>query len=205
MTKIKICGLTRREDLEYAIDLGVDYAGIIMAPASPRFVDFKHVLALLKGLNKKHTRLVLVLMDLEWKEAEKLIEFLPFDLVQFHGKESPEYCESFHFPYIKVFSANELDKIHQYSTNQILLDSGSGSQRGGTGKTLDWSMIQAMDFQDKNIFIAGGLNAENVLECTKILNPFAVDISSGVEDSPGIKNHQKMAEVVKKVRGMASI
>ena len=200
MTKVKICGITQRSDLEQIIDLGIDYAGIIMVKDSPRYQDFQAVHQLLFKLDKKNTKIVAVLMNEDWKEAEKIIEMLPIDFVQFHGTETPDYCEAFHFPYIKVFSTDEFASIKNYSTDMILIDSSVKGKRGGTGQAFDWNLLKGLDLNGKKLFIAGGLNPDNVLDCISVLNPYAVDLSSGVEKEPGVKDISKIKKLIEKIK-----
>ncbi len=200
-TKIKICGLTSKVDLEYVIDLKIDFAGIILTEKSKRYISFDNAKKLLNDINKKDTALVAVLLNPQKDFVQKVISQLPFDYLQFHGNESAEFCEQFNFPYIKVFTVSELNQIKNYKTPYILIDSATKENRGGTGIVFDWKVLKTINKKNRKIFVAGGLNPENVLECIQQSHPYAIDISSGVEIKPGIKNLDKILQVVKKIRG----
>jgi phosphoribosylanthranilate isomerase len=200
MVKVKICGITRRADLEAAVDLEADFAGVIFVPSSPRYVNPERASGLFKNLDKKNTRLVGVFQDPDFLTVNFCMENFPLDFLQFHGKETPDFCNQFNYPYIKTFTLDETARIFDYSTSHILLDSARGGQRGGTGLLLNWEKVSGMDFGDKNVWMAGGLSPDNIERCLESYRPYAVDVSSGVEERPGIKDPLRIKRMIKKVR-----
>ena len=191
MTRIKICGITRKQDLESAAELKADYAGFIFVSSSKRFLTSKAAETLFKNFSSNTLKTVAVFQDPSPEEVKRMLEIYSFDLLQFHGQESPLFCASFNLPYLKAFSSAELNKIPLYPTPFVLIDAVSGSRRGGTGETLNWKELDLSPFQDRKIFIAGGITPENAGECMRTLHPYALDVSSGVEESPGIKSFSK--------------
>ena len=127
------------------------------------------------------------------------------DMIQLHGEESPEACDRFDRPVIKVIRTTGekvLDRIESYATDLFLLEPYVPDQAGGTGKKADWELARRIVecFPDRRFILAGGLNAQNVVSAIRAVSPFAVDASSGLEDSPGLKDHRKMREFVDNVR-----
>lgn len=204
MIKIKICGITLREDLDFLIKQKIDFAGIILVPESKRFVSENELEKLFFQLDKKETQIVGVFQNPSQEYVKKIIDRYPFDLLQFHGNETREFCESFELPYIKTFLWDEGEKIQYYPTPFILLDSGFSSQRGGTGKTLDWqklpSWVQTFASQ-KKIFVAGGIQPDNLQNLLTFYQPYAVDMSSGVEAVVRKKDFTKIKQIIKIIRG----
>lgn len=200
MTWIKICGITNLEDGLKAASLGVDALGFIFAPSVRRIkpdVAKKVILALPKTLLK-----VGVFVNEEQKEVLRVAEYCRLNVLQFHGEESPEYCQKFLHPVFKAIhirdseSLKDMEKYHDVS---ILLDTYSPVQAGGTGKSFPWEI--ALIVKEKRDFIlSGGLSPLNVGGAIKKVRPWGVDVSSGVELTPGKKNQFKIAEFVKEVK-----
>lgn len=190
--------MTRRDDVEAAIHLGVDAVGFIFYERSSRGITIEHAMGLMQDLPPFVSK-VAVLVDAEKCFVEELIHKLPLDVLQFHGDESPEYCDTFGISYIKAIhpkSAADIDAaIQRYAgASGLLLDSMTATARGGTGVTLDWSIIPEQT--KKPLILAGGLNPETISQALACTRPYAVDVCSGVEMSPGIKDHAKMAQFV---------
>jgi len=200
-TRVKICGITRAEDALMAARLGADAIGMVFYEASPRFVKFEQARALLSSLPPFVTRVGLF-VDADKDSVLEAIENVPLDLLQFHGDETPQYCSGFDRPYIKALrmkpGVSLKDEAERYAeAAALLLDSYSATEAGGTGKTFDWSLIE--NDLDKPIILAGGLQVENVGAAIRQVRPYAVDVSSGVESSKGIKDAAKTAAFIDEV------
>lgn len=199
-TRVKICGITRRQDAEFAIELGADALGLVFYPASPRAVTVEQAKEIVEVL-PPFVSIVALFVDAEPEQVNECIAALPIDILQFHGDESPEYCEQFNLPYLKAIrmhdEVNLLMLATSYSSaSALLLDSYQPGVPGGTGQTFDWSMINKID---KAIILAGGLTAENVAMAIKQVKPYAVDVSGGVEQAAGIKDQQKVRAFMQEV------
>ncbi len=202
-TRIKFCGITRAEDALYAASLGADALGLVFYPPSPRSLSLERAIALSEAIPPFVTRVALFL-DERADVVGGIVEQLRPDLLQFHGSESADYCASFGRPYIKALAcgvgADSIEKQMDTYSSAIgfLLDSHSPGQAGGSGKHFDWSQVPKK--LDKPIVLAGGLHAANVGEAIQTVHPYAVDVSSGVESSPGIKDRNKMHSFIAQVR-----
>ncbi|HHT0593179.1 TPA: phosphoribosylanthranilate isomerase [Legionella anisa] len=193
--RVKMCGMTRNDDIAYAIKLGVDAIGLIFYPKSARCVSIEQAKILLKDL-PAFVDSVAVLVNPERDFVHEIIEELPIQLLQFHGDESAEFCQQFNKPFIKAIHCDSAEYIHQTVQNfmtarALLLDTPSEMARGGTGCAFDWNIIPKK--AEKPFILAGGLNEHNVLDAIKLCQPYAVDLCSGIEASPGIKDHGKMS------------
>lgn len=201
--RIKMCGMTRAEDISYAVSLGVDAIGVICYVNSPRFVAVNDAKELLKDL-PPFVDAVAVFVNPPVSDVLRVLAELPIASLQFHGEESPDFCEQFGRPYIKALpavSAEFISKaLHTYSTAQaILLDTPSEAVRGGSGKVFDWRLMPMG--LPKPLIVAGGLSPENVLDAVSLCEPYAVDVCSGVEASKGIKDKEKMNRFVQVLWG----
>ena len=198
MTKIKICGITREEDVDYVNTLRPDFIGFVFASKSRRFVSSERA-ATLRAKLRPEIFSVGVFVDSPLNSVVQLVELKIIDAVQLHGDEDEAYIETLRdrvdVPLIQAFrvtSPNDLVKAKASLADFVLLDNGAG----GTGKTFDWRIVQ--DFT-RPFFLAGGLNRNNIVQAVELLNPFAVDVSSGVEVD-GRKDFEKIREVVFQVR-----
>ncbi len=200
--KVKICGLTNVEDALAAVAAGADLLGFVLWEKSPRCVPVETARAIARQLPPATTR-VGVFVDATVEQVMFSLRICDFFALQFHGQESPAYCRQFGVMTIKAFrlrDAASLQAMSGYSTNAFLLDSQVEGLPGGTGATFDWSLaVQAKKF-NRPIFLAGGLTPQNVAAAVRAAQPFAVDVSSGVEASPGKKDHHKMRDFVAAVR-----
>jgi len=197
-TRVKICGITRTEDAQYAIDEGADAIGLVFYQKSPRFVSNAQAAKISQHIPAFITRVALF-KDAEQSFIESVLQQVEIDLIQFHGSEKTDFCEQFTLPYIKALGmkdpACDLDylnaKASQYaSAKALLLDGHAPGESGGTGETFDWASVASVV---KPIILAGGLTPSNVKQAVSIVQPFAVDVSSGVESAPGIKDKEKIA------------
>jgi phosphoribosylanthranilate isomerase len=202
--RIKICGITRFEDAKAAAGLGVDALGFIFVPQSPRYISPANAADIIRRLPPFISR-VGVFVDEDPRRITDIVRMTGIDTIQLHGGESPEYCESMPLPAIKVFPVDDnfdTASIAAYkSAAGILLDTWDPARKGGSGRTFDWSVaIDACRKCDK-LILSGGLGPTNVKKAIETVCPYAVDVNSGVESAPGVKNHTKMREVVAVVRG----
>ena len=200
-TRIKICGLTRGEDAAAAVASGADALGVIFAP-SPRQVSLAHAARLLAEVPPPVAR-VGVFVDASAEEIGEAIEACGLTAVQLSGHESPELCDSVPVPAIKTvrigtdFGLEEAEPYRGHAA-ALLLDTYVAGKAGGTSQAFDWQSDGIPGWAP--IFVAGGLHPENVGACIAALRPFAVDVSSGVESSPGIKDHARIAAFCAAVR-----
>lgn len=201
-TRIKICGITRSEDALEAARLGADALGFVFYPASPRCISIEQASAIIRVLPPFVTTVGLF-VDADAAAVEEVLRRVPLSLLQFHGEETPEYCSGFRRPYIKAVRMREEVDVpglaHAYSEAAgLLLDAYEAGVPGGTGRTFDWDKIPKE--AGKPVVLAGGLDAENVGAAVEKTRPYAVDVSSGVEVSKGIKDFAKMATFVRGVQ-----
>ena len=199
---IKICGLTRAEDVAGLEGLEVDFAGFIFAPSSPRFLAPEKAAELLPLL-PRGIRRVGVFLDADPETVRVLSRRLHLDFLQFHGAESPAYCRGFGLPFFKAFRVRgplDLARLEAYRAEAVLLDAYRRGVPGGTGETFDWNLAREAGEAGLRVVLAGGLNPQNVAAAVRTGRPWAVDVSSGVELSPGIKDPAKLREFVRLVR-----
>ncbi|SNZ10939.1 phosphoribosylanthranilate isomerase [Hydrogenobacter hydrogenophilus] len=205
MVKVKFCGLKRREDVEKALSLGVDYIGFVLYPKSPRFVSFDELKELVHSAGNSIKK-VGVMVNPEYEEVKRALD-TGIDLVQLHGEESFQLAKKIGISrVIKAFRVK--DDLHIAQEWQlayaILLDTYSEKAYGGTGKTFDWKIAEKFVKEGFRVFLSGGLNPSNVIHAVKKVNPYAVDVSSGIEVSPGVKDHKKMIAFVEALRNNLS-
>lgn len=201
--RIKMCGMTREEDIVCAAELGVDAVGLIFYPQSPRCVSLTQAKKILHQL-PLFVDAVAVLVNPSSLLVDEILNELPIVWLQFHGEESPEFCSQFKKPYIKALQVSTAASIYKYSADYqqasaILLDTPSDNSYGGTGKTFDWGLIPQN--LDKPFILSGGLNPTNVGPAVNKCFPYAVDVCSGIESAHGIKDHEKMSQFVSALRG----
>lgn len=200
-TRVKICGITRREDAVAAVAAGADAIGLVFYGASPRAVDFTVAGEIVAGLPPM-VSVVGLFVDAERAVVESACSFLPLSLLQFHGEEDPGYCHSFGKPWMKAIRVGPdtdiLAAAAPYGESAaILLDSFKAGVPGGTGTTFDWSRIPDMGVP---VVLAGGLSADNVPAAICAARPYGVDVSGGVEDAPGRKSPARIREFLAAVR-----
>ncbi len=197
-TKIKICGITNKEDAWIAVDIGVDALGFIFTPHSSRQITPIHAQEIISTLPPFITT-VGVWVDEDPARVKEIAAFCGLNILQFHGNESPSYCQLFSQRTIKAFRIHDetsLEIISQYKTSAYLLDTYVADAFGGTGKIFNWALAKQARSLGK-IILAGGLTADNISEAIKIVRPYAVDVSSGVEILPGKKDPVKLKDFVK--------
>lgn len=202
VTRIKICGITRPEDAITAANAGADAIGLVFYPKSPRAVTIEQAQSICAVLPPFVT-VVALFVDAEHFEIEDVLAALSVDLLQFHGSETPAQCNAYATPYIKAIrmrdDADLSDAVRQYSSARgLLVDTFNPDEAGGTGEIFDWDRVP--DGLDTPIILAGGLEPSNVGAAIAQLSPYAVDVSSGVEQSKGIKDADKIRAFMKAVR-----
>ena len=218
---IKICGVTRPQDAVAAVELGASAIGMVFFARSPRAMTLDAAYPILRELNRK-IKVVALFVDPVAAEVRQVSGSGLFDMLQFHGDEPAAFCESFDLPYMKAIKVGQeqqenepiavstlaksellLDKIRDYAGAEIiLLDSFDKKVPGGTGKTFDWAVAAAVRRQcGVKLVLAGGLDPANVETAVAQVQPYGVDVSSGVEARHGIKDLQKMQRFVAGARG----
>lgn len=205
MTGIKICGITRVEDALAAAGSGVDALGFIFHAGSPRRITPEEALAIISVV-PAHINTVGVFVNEEINSLRETAARCRIDMIQLHGDESSEYARELAAatarPIIKAFDfRNDADvaRAAPYPADFILADTRSGGLYGGTGRTGNWKVVRAAA-RVRPLILAGGLAGSNILEALKTVGPAWVDLNSGIESAPGIKNHEKMRETVGLIR-----
>ncbi|MGQ0587138.1 MAG: phosphoribosylanthranilate isomerase [Gammaproteobacteria bacterium] len=198
--RIKFCGITRSEDAEAAVRLGVDAIGLVLAPDSPRFLQLPQA-AIIRRRLPPFVQAVALFRNASFGDVMRALDELSPDLLQFHGDEDPGFCESFSWPYLRAVPMRDVRDLgaweHRYaSASALLLDAHGAGEAGGQGRTFDWSAIKA----SRPYVLAGGLTPQNVGAAVRAARPYAVDVSSGIEQSPGIKDEARMRQFVEAVR-----
>jgi len=189
--KIKICGITNKEDFLLASDLGAEFLGFIFYPKSPRHTGnkLKELLSLETSAKK-----VVVFVNPEFEDVKKALDY-GADFIQLHGEEAPSFAKKIGLNrVIKAFRVKDSlpDLSDWKGIFAVLFDTYVKGKPGGTGKRFNWDVIKpVLSNENFRVFLAGGINPDNVLEAVK-LNPFAIDVSSGVEKSPGKKDPEKL-------------
>jgi phosphoribosylanthranilate isomerase len=203
--KVKFCGITNVEDAEAAVELGVDALGFIFYPPSPRFIELAVAAEVISALSLPPFLVrVAVTVNASDDEISAICTSGSFDCIQLHGDETPERCRQIEalcgsqIRLIKavgvpVASGVELD---QYPVSGLLLDKAS-VKRGGTGETIDWAQAAAIcGSMATPVILSGGLNKDNIRKAVEVVQPYGIDVCSGIEQSPGRKDHQKMKELM---------
>ena len=202
MVRVKICGITRVEDALTCAVLGADAIGLVFYAPSPRHVQVGQARAIMTALPPFITTVGLF-VDAKIDEVSDILRHLPLDILQFHGNEPADYCAGFGRPYLKALRVKPGVDLVQYASayvgaQALLLDAHVEGVAGGTGQAFDWSLIpQQLPLP---VILSGGLSQENVAEGIRRVHPAAVDVSSGVEASKGIKDAAKIAAFMQGVR-----
>lgn len=211
---IKVCGIRSASNLRQAIQAGANAIGLMQVASSPRYISVETAASLRQHITEhnnnnakgtdSHNRVlaVMVVANLDANELQDMLGKIQPDYIQFHGKESEEFCRSFNSPYIKAIHATSAAEIRENaskypSATYLLLDTPT-KLLGGSGKVFDWNNIP-LELANK-LIIAGGLNPGNVASLLQLLKPAGVDVSSGVEESPGLKSQKLMSGFVESVR-----
>lgn len=202
MTEIKICGITRSEDALCAAQSGADAVGFIFHEASPRYIDPERAKRIVTALSGR-VATVGVFVNREAQEVNRIVEACGLDWIQLHGDETAEYCRL--FPPERVIKAvcprtpDDLGRLEAYDVRAFLADARDANRYGGTGMTADWSVAATLARRHP-LILAGGLHDGNIGEALSSVTPHAVDINSGCERSPGVKDHEKMRKIIERIR-----
>ncbi|MFT3757093.1 MAG: phosphoribosylanthranilate isomerase [Pseudoxanthomonas sp.] len=196
--RIKFCGFTRAKDVQLAVELGVDFIGLIFAPKSPRRVSLAQAREL-RALIPPPIQSVALLMDNAADEVREIVRTVQPDILQFHGGESDAFAASVGLPFWKVIAmGSEADPVARFAeyphAAAFLLDGHGMGEQGGSGKAFDWSKMPQSTA--KPVLLAGGLNPGNMGHALQIAQPWGVDVSSGIESAPGLKDAEKMRAFV---------
>lgn len=203
---VKICGITRVQDAKIATDLGVDAIGLVFFSGSKRCVSIQQAQEIVAALPAFVTVVALFVNETS-KKINEILTQVPVDVLQFHGDESPEFCQQFHRPYLKAVRVQQADDVinalRDYAdARAVLFDAFVSGVYGGTGHCFDWKMLP------ENIpnrwILSGGLNPDNIADALRQTRAKAVDVSSGVEMAAGIKSADKMAAFLYLCQHMAT-
>lgn len=201
-TRIKFCGMTRAEDIRIAVALGVDAIGLILVPGSPRCLTLAQALALRVAL-PPFVASVALSLDADPAEVQRSAATLRPTLWQFHGSEAPEDCLRLGLPFLKAVPMAQPDDAVAFAARYptaagFVLDSHAAGGQGGSGLRFDWDRVPAE--LSGRVVLAGGLTPDNVFDAIRRVRPYAVDVSSGIESAPGIKDAERMRRFVAEVQ-----
>jgi phosphoribosylanthranilate isomerase len=202
-TIVKICGITSAADALAAVEAGADALGFVFYERSPRQVSVATAKDIVRQIPPFIVK-VGVFVNADEELVYRAIADCGLNLLQFHGDESPEYCVQFGLMSMKAFrirDAESLSRLPAYKTDAFLLDAYAPDKLGGTGATFNWDLALEAKKIGKPIFLAGGLTPENVGEAVRKVQPYAVDVSSGVESAPGKKEHLKVKAFIQAAKG----
>ena len=199
--RVKICGLTRPQDVEAAVACGADAIGLVFYAPSPRAVDLEQA-RILAAKVPAFVAVTGLFVNPERDYVEAVLDAVPLDLLQFHGDESPEFCQSFCRRWIKAVRVREPGQIEQafadyHQASGLLVDAWDPNRYGGTGQSFNWSLIP--ESRPLPLILAGGLSSDNVARAIEQVRPWAVDVSGGVEESKGKKDATKLSQFFKEV------
>lgn len=202
MVKVKVCGITDLRDASTAVALGADALGFIFAP-SPRRVSPEEARDIIRNI-PPFVKTVGVFVNEDPRVIRDIIERSGIDLIQLHGDETPEQCKEwmpFAIKAVKMRDASALRSVESYtgSVRALLLDTYSMETAGGTGKTFDWRLAMEAKGAGIPLILAGGLGPSNIEDAVSFVRPYAVDVNSGIEESPGHKSHTLMKELFQRL------
>ena len=197
MTRVKVCGITRHEDAELAVELGAWALGFVLWPHSPRAAD-PAVAAGIGAALRRRVELAGVFVNATLDDIAHAADELHLSLVQLHGDEGPAFCAEVArrtgakvIKAVRIASAADFQDVERYHTDFHLLDTAARGLRGGSGRTWDWALA-ARRRRNVPAILSGGLTADNVAAGIQAVEPWAVDVSSGVEAAPGVKDHARL-------------
>jgi phosphoribosylanthranilate isomerase len=200
---VKVCGLTREEDVAEAVSAGADAVGLVFAPESPRHVDPVRAARLVRAVPPQVAR-VGVTVSLSPAEAQILVRRVGLTAIQAHGEESADTCRAYGVPVVKAFRTGagfDLGRLEGYGEWPVLLDGLAPGARGGTGRPADWEAARRAREGGWRVLLAGGLGPENLVEAIRRVHPVAIDLNSGVETEPGIKDGARIRAALECLRG----
>ncbi len=202
---VKICGLTNLEDTLAAMEFGADFLGFNFYPESPRFLGFEEAEKIFQEIPSNLVKVGLFVNE-EYQTIIDIAAALNLDMLQFHGDETPEFCNQFArawIPALRVGQEEDLQIVPQYESDWILVDASVEGEYGGTGVKANWPVAKQAKKFGKKLMLAGGLNPENVQTAIATVQPDAVDVSSGVELKIGRKDFKKMEEFIERAKSVS--
>lgn len=201
MTFVKICGLKEPEHVQTAVHAGANFIGFVFAP-SKREISIEQVQALAKQI-PANVKKVGVFVNADEAFLKDVYEKVPLDYIQYHGDETNEFIQHIGLPAIKAFSIRNAEDVlnaARYDVDYYLFDAPGTDYRGGSGHTFDWSLLEQSNIPREKVILAGGLNPSNVAQAIELVQPFGVDVSSGVEQD-GVKNHVLIQSFLQAAKG----
>jgi phosphoribosylanthranilate isomerase len=203
MVKVKVCGITNLEDALYSFFSGADGLGFVFYKKSPRYIQPDKAANISAILPRKIKRIG-VFVDAKVATVKRIARLCGLDMLQFHGRESPQYCKKFKdYKIIKAFRIDkqkDLEGVSKYKTFAYLFDSFSKTKFGGTGNKFNWKILAQTVKMKPIVFLSGGLAVGNIKQAVKLLQPDWVDVSSSLELKPGHKSHKKIQEFIQTAR-----
>jgi phosphoribosylanthranilate isomerase len=200
-TRIKICGITRPGDARAAAEAGADAIGLVFYPPSPRYLSVERALEIRDAL-PPFVQTVALFVNPDAAQVAQVIGRIGPSMLQFHGEETPRFCEEFGLPYVKACRVKDgvdlLEYLRPFSRAAGWLLDSHVAEYGGVGESFDWALAPAQ--RDRPLILSGGLSQENVAEAIRRVRPWGVDVSSGVESAKGIKDAAKIAAFIAEVR-----
>jgi phosphoribosylanthranilate isomerase len=201
IVKVKICGITNYRDARAAVDMGADLIGFNFYPESPRYITVEKATEIINML-PAFVDTAGVFVNAAARQIYEVIDACQLNWVQLHGDETPKFCQSFSSHIVKIMKAfrikeqKDIRQAEKYFTDAILLDAFDPKKYGGTGLTFDWNVVGHIN---KRVFLAGGINPDNVVKAVE-LGVYGIDVCSGVESSPGKKDHRKLKKLFDNIR-----
>jgi phosphoribosylanthranilate isomerase len=207
MVRVKICGITNSHDASMAVELGADALGFVFAP-SPRQVTPEQARHIINSL-PPFVQTVGVFVDECLTRIRDIVDFCGLEMIQLHGDESPEFCGTLMPHTIKGFRMDDTSSLlpirdYRGKIRAVLLDAYQRGIKGGTGKTFDWNLATAAGEFGMPVILSGGLRPSNIQRAISSVQPYAVDVNSGIEDSPGIKSPLLMKKLMEQIREIDS-
>ncbi|UCH11848.1 MAG: phosphoribosylanthranilate isomerase [Candidatus Omnitrophota bacterium] len=203
MIKVKICGITNFEDAQTSVLAGCDMLGFVFYEKSPRYIRPDRAGDIISSLPGGVEKVALFVNEQKETVTDILNQIKEIDILQFHGDETPDYCNAFNKRIIKAIRVKNKDSIKQmasYDVNFFLLDAFKKDVYGGTGENFEWKLAKDAKAYNVPIILSGGLNPENVKEAIELVEPYAVDVSSGVEISPGRKDPELIKKFIEQAK-----
>jgi phosphoribosylanthranilate isomerase len=201
MVRVKICGITNQKDAFAALDAGADALGFVFYNGSPRNIAREDAARIIEQL-PPFIQTVGLFVNESIETINNIADLCGLDVIQLHGDETPQFCNSINRRVIKALRIKDissLEPLESFNVAGMLLDAWSPSEQGGTGRTFNWDIAEIAS-QKKQIILAGGLSPDNVTEAIRKVRPYAVDVSSGVESSPGVKDHMLLRDFIRKAK-----
>ena len=198
MVRVKICGITNPEDALMSVEAGADALGFVFFQGSPRYISPEQAAAIIRRL-PPFVQTVGLFVNEDLATVNSVADQCGLDVIQLHGEETPEYCESVRRRVIKAFRVMDISTLESMLLYQVagyLLDAWSPAAHGGTGRTFNWEIAAEATKRGHRIVLAGGLTPDNIVKSIRQVRPYGVDVSSGVESAPGRKDASKISRFI---------